>query len=87
MSDTHIKVTGWVEDTPDTDKLVVTEVDLEEDKVVFTMGDSEPMVMVGKGAVSMLLGEGIVAVLSKAVAGEDGYAIDNTAKESGVGGT
>lgn len=69
------KITLEYEGLPeDVDKDSVLEViSIEDDVVTFHLGDSEPQVIAGKNVVNLLVAEGIVALLVKAINREDGY--------------
>lgn len=51
----------------------LTVVSVEDNKVVFHIDDEDDCVIVGEDIVHLLVAEGIVAILTKAVNQEDGY--------------
>ena len=55
------------------DDCQLTVVSVEDDKVVFHVDNEKDCVITGKDVVYLLVAEGIVAMLTKAVNQEDGY--------------
>jgi hypothetical protein len=51
----------------------LTVMSVEKDKIVFHVDDEDNCVIVGEDVVHLLVAEGIVAMLTKAVNREDGY--------------
>lgn len=51
----------------------LTIVSVENNKVVFNVDDEDNCVIVGNDVIELLIAEGIVALLTKAVNREDGY--------------
>lgn len=79
MSKTVIEYTGLPEDVGKDSILEV--ISVEQDVVTFTLGDSDPQVIAGKNVVNLLVAEGIVALLTKAINRDGGFELVKTSTD------
>lgn len=63
------------DDVQEGSEITIVSVDMDNQVVAFTIDGSKPAVMTGGNIVDTLIGEGIISVLTKAVRGQDGYAL------------